>query len=241
MIDWQRYIRRYVWDEQSTPYTKRVEEMSREQAHSELFFYSVLLATCFLVLTVISLAGKLPFGASPIAGVYCVTVVAAAAVLAVTKAVPSAVWVTSAPLAVIGTVAIFGFPKQMALFDQLLLLAVMVGLLRYSIRLVRIARAYPTLPSRPPEDKTAPQALLSASWKISGHWSEDLVRRRRPSHPSFPAMGLIFGAGMLALGIVDIFLLVGRMGKLLAHARLELRLRHPFPHLQRGDRIGGLG
>ncbi len=153
MIDWQRYIRRYVWDDQATPYTRRVEALSREQAHSELFFYSVLLATCFLVLTVISLAGKLPFGPSAVAGVYCVTIVAAAAVLAVTKVVVSAVWITTAPLAVIGTVAIFGFPKQMAMFDQLLLLAVMVGLLRYSLRLVRIARAYPTLPSRPPEDK----------------------------------------------------------------------------------------
>ena len=44
-----------------------VEALSREQAHSELFFYSVLLATCFLVLTVISLAGKLPFGPSVVA------------------------------------------------------------------------------------------------------------------------------------------------------------------------------
>ena len=46
-----------------------------------------------------------------------------------------------------------GFPPQMVLVDELVFLAVLLLVLRYCMRVIRITQIYATLKSRPPKNK----------------------------------------------------------------------------------------
>jgi len=39
--DWEKLVKRYVWNDERTPYFTRVANLSRRQAHYELFGYAL--------------------------------------------------------------------------------------------------------------------------------------------------------------------------------------------------------
>ena len=153
MMDWQGYLKRYVWDDETTPYFVPVPKLSREQADNELFFFAVMLAVLFSVLTLAAITGKLPYGKSEIGAVYAFSVVVGAALLGTTRHVYAAAYCAGAPLSLMCVMFFAGFPPQTVLVDELVFLAVLLLLLRYCMRVIRITQIYATLKSRPPKNK----------------------------------------------------------------------------------------
>lgn len=154
MFKWQEFLKRYLWDEDTTPYFTAVPELSREQADSELFFFAIMASVLFGVATFASVTGQAPYGVSKLAAIYCFTVVSAAVLVGTVKTVYAALWCAGAPAIVLGALFLYGFPRNMALIDELLLLAVLLALLRYMWRVILICRAYRSLPSRPARNRS---------------------------------------------------------------------------------------
>lgn len=154
MFKLQNFLKRYVWDEETTPYFTRVANLSRSQADSELFFFAIMMSILFGVGTFTSITGHAPYGVSNNAGIYCFTIVAAVVLVGTVKTVYAAYFATSAPVVVLGALLFFGFPGKMVLIDQLVLLVIDLVLLRYMWRVITICRVYKMLPRRAAENKT---------------------------------------------------------------------------------------
>jgi hypothetical protein len=136
-LDWEKLVKRYVWNDERTPYFTRVARLTRRQAHYELFAYALFTG---LLSAGIAVATP-PHRSSP----YAVTVCCAALFLGMTRHPWAAIWCACAPLAALGGVALEGFPPGLDAAGQgLLVLAALAGL-AYSRRLVAVSRAWPRL------------------------------------------------------------------------------------------------
>ena len=51
MVIWEKYVRKYIWDDQSTPFLVKVKDLSQAQASKELFLFAIFLATPFSLLS----------------------------------------------------------------------------------------------------------------------------------------------------------------------------------------------
>jgi hypothetical protein len=117
MLNLEKYIKKYVWDDERTPYLVPVARMTRRQADYELHAYSVFV------------------------GVLC-----AALIFAFTKTVHAAWYCAAAPIAALLYFFVHGFHPSLSAIDHAALIVFGVIWLRYSLRVVAIARAYPGLP-----------------------------------------------------------------------------------------------
>jgi hypothetical protein len=131
-------LKRYVWDDDKTPYLVRPDRMSAEQAWSELFAYTVLLTAAATIVALGALAGGALGG--PAAGTYAITVGAAALVLGARGHDLAARYSATAPvvlaLGVLGDVVRPG----MGFTERLVLLVGCALWLAYACRGVRVAR-----------------------------------------------------------------------------------------------------
>ena len=141
-MDWPSLVRKYVWDEEKTPYLVRSDRLTPGQVRSELFVYALLLAILASVVLVVALAGAGSVGplASPGVAPYAFTILAGAIVLGVSGHPAAAGYCATAPLAV-GLGSGLGVLRPgMAAGEALVLLAFSVLWLGYAARTVRIAR-----------------------------------------------------------------------------------------------------
>jgi hypothetical protein len=145
-MDWYSFIKKYVWDENKTPYFVPVQKLSKSQAEHELFSYTFFVALLFAVIAIISLTENAPHGKSPAVALYAFSVSCSAVLFGITKHVYAAYYFAMAPLAVLAYFFGVGFPPNLATIDKLVLIAITLGLLRYSMRVVAIAKAYPHMP-----------------------------------------------------------------------------------------------
>ena len=145
-MDWDKLLKRYVWNEAKTPYFIAVRRLTRSQARHELFVYTLFLGVLFAVLAILALSPKYPHGQSALVPIYAFSVVCAAIVLGINKHHFAALYCASAPIAGLAYFAVFGFHQGMGVFDKVLLVGVMLVWLRYCVRTIAIARAYPELP-----------------------------------------------------------------------------------------------
>jgi hypothetical protein len=146
-LDWEKLFKRYVWDAERTPYLTRVGDLSRVQAHYELFGYALFMGVLFGALAVLTLSPKLPHGGAAIVPVYAFTVCCAAVVLGFTRHPWAALWCAGAPLAALGYFAVWGFHPNLDSGDKVLLVAGVVVWLLYSRRAVAVARVWQGLPA----------------------------------------------------------------------------------------------
>ena len=77
MFKLQNFLKRYVWDPETTPYFVKVSDLSRSQADNELFFFALMAAILFGMGTFTSVTGQAPYGVSKVAAIYCFTIVSA--------------------------------------------------------------------------------------------------------------------------------------------------------------------
>ena len=145
-MSWDKFVKKYVWDDVKTPYFVRVAKLSKVQAGYEIFSYSLFLAILFAVISIASLSEQAPQGRSEVVSIYGFCVVCGAIVLATTKSPAAALVCASAPLAALLYFFLEGFPAGLGAIDKRLFVAVTLGLLVYSARVGAIAKAYPNMP-----------------------------------------------------------------------------------------------
>ena len=151
MLNWEKLFRRYVWDDRTTPYFTPVEKLHRGQANAEIMVYSLFLGILFAVVAIASLSADSPQGYSPGMALYGFSVVCAAVCFGVAKLYGGALYLSATPLAGLAYVLAYGLGER-ELLDTLMVVAVLIVLLRYSLRIVALARDYPELPEAPDDD-----------------------------------------------------------------------------------------
>jgi hypothetical protein len=146
-MNWESFIKRYVWDDERTPYFVRISKITRRQADYEIYVYAVFLGVLFGVITVAALSGGLPGGRSEAIAIYGFTVVCGTILFGATKHLWPALYCSATPLAVLFYFFTNGFPPHLGGIDRFVLIAFALIWLRYSMRIVKLANAYPDLPA----------------------------------------------------------------------------------------------
>ncbi|MFQ5828116.1 MAG: hypothetical protein ACE5JD_03035, partial [Candidatus Methylomirabilia bacterium] len=148
---WYRFTKKYVWNEEKTPYFVGVDKLTRVQAKNEMFVYTLFLATVFAVITIASVAGIKLGGSyiSVLVALYAFSVCCAAIFFGVTKNLRAARYCVAAPVAAF--LSINGLRPDLATIDRYVLLAFSLIWLRYAVRVVAIAKAFHRMPAEIPQ------------------------------------------------------------------------------------------
>ena len=109
-MNWESFVKRYVWDDDRTPYLVRVGRITRRQADYEIYVYTVFLGVLFAVVTIAALAGALPQGRSEAVALYGFSVVCAAILFGATKHLWAALYCSAVPLAALFYLFTRGLP-----------------------------------------------------------------------------------------------------------------------------------
>ncbi len=149
-MDWDKLFLKYVWNDQTTPYLVPVEKLNQHQGNSEIMIYSLFLGVFFGATTLISLRGG-PDERSLGVAYYGFSVVCAAALFIIMKSYPAALYLSATPAVALVYLHIYGLGSERELFDTVIVTVILILLLRYSLRIVALARAYPQFPESGPE------------------------------------------------------------------------------------------
>ena len=141
-MEWEKLFKRYVWNDQTTPYLTAVKKLNRRQADSEILIYSLFLGIFFFVACIASL--KDAPNAPPIGvTLYSFSAVCASVIFYYLKTYYASLYLSATPLAVI----VYMFVSKNSIgkhsFDTLIDIVILLCLLRYSFRMVAIAWYYP--------------------------------------------------------------------------------------------------
>jgi hypothetical protein len=145
-MDLDKYFKKYIWDDERTPYLVAVPRLTRRQAEYELHFYALFVGVLCALLSVASLSTKLPHGGAAIVSIYAFSVACTAILLGTSRHPWAALWCATPPVAGLAYFAIYGFHPNLGTMDKVLLVCAMLAWLVYCRRLVAVARAYPSLP-----------------------------------------------------------------------------------------------
>lgn len=149
-FDWPKMFRRYVYDEEKTPYFVSVGRLNKRQARNEIFLYAFFVSMLFGILGLVALTGKLPHGEAVGVPIYALFTVWLAVTFAWTKNPMAGAACALAPIALAVYLIVFGFPAKLGPVDKVLVGAVIVGWFVYSWRMIRLVARYPDM-SEPTE------------------------------------------------------------------------------------------
>tara|TARA_E500000331_G_scaffold255912_1_gene246566 strand:+ start:941 stop:1426 length:486 start_codon:yes stop_codon:yes gene_type:complete len=150
-LDWEGMFRKYVWNVDTTPYFTAVPDLNRRQANSEVRFYCWFVIILFGVITLTSFKVGIEKGSVGVA-YYGLTVVCAAVLFGIAKFYPAALYLSATPLVSLTYLWLYGMGSERPLGDTIIVTLVLLALLRYSLRLVAIAKAYPEMSEAPSDD-----------------------------------------------------------------------------------------
>jgi hypothetical protein len=139
-VDWPGLVRKYVWDEERTPYLVPSYRLTPRQIRSELFVYGFLLAILAAIACVVAVAGRATQVGTPVAVLYAFTVLVAAVVLGASGHPVAAAYCATAPLATAAAAMLGMLRPDMSGAERILFLAFSVLWLGYGARIVRVAR-----------------------------------------------------------------------------------------------------
>ena len=150
MIVWEKYVRKYVWDDDKTPYFTAASKLKRDQADKEIFLYCFFLATPAALIVVAFASVLFEIGAigNLALGLYGASMLFCAALLHIRKSVTAALYAITAPVVLLLYFAINGFPPKLHFVEQIGMIVIVLLWLRYTFRVVAIAKVYPGLPVR---------------------------------------------------------------------------------------------
>lgn len=137
-----KFFRKYVWDDERTPYLVSVARLTRRQIEYELRFYAVFSGVLFALVSLAALSDRLPHGDARAVSLYAFTQVCAALLLGMTHNAWAALYCASAPLAALLYFVLFGFHPSLGGLDKALLVVAMVLWVGYCRRLVAVARVH---------------------------------------------------------------------------------------------------
>ncbi|MBM4441639.1 MAG: hypothetical protein FJ027_14590 [Candidatus Rokubacteria bacterium] len=139
-LDWPGLVRKYVWDEERTPYLVASAHLTPRQIRSELFAYAFLLAMLAALATVAAMARGRGDAVALVGMVYAASVLVAAVSLGVTGRPAPALYCVTAPLAAVAAAALRVVRADMQGTEWVMFVAFAVLWIGYSVRIVRIAR-----------------------------------------------------------------------------------------------------
>ena len=147
MSSWFHRVKKYVWDEEKTPFHLLPVEMHKKQAHNELFIYAAIegILTAILIFGILAqifMGGKIAY--VPLL-LYSLMLMGALYVLVNRKPIWAALVSSSPPLVMFGLLFWFGFHPNNTSFDKLILGGFLVFWVIYSVRILDICRNYPEM------------------------------------------------------------------------------------------------
>ena len=145
MLDWDKLFKRYVWDDEKTPYFTPVDDLTRSQADNELHVYSLFVGILFAVVAVVAAIGVSSYGRATGLAFYGFSVVCAAVILAFAKHHIAALYCAATPMVAFAFLLLKGFSPTLVFIDHVVILIVLALLVRYSLRVVAIVRRYPDM------------------------------------------------------------------------------------------------
>jgi len=144
-MDWEGLFKKYIWNEQTTPYLTAVPDLNQRQGKSEIFVYSLFLGVFFAVISLLTIGtAQVQYGSG--VGFYSFTVICASVIFGILKSYHAALYLSAMPLVALAYLFLYGFSSERENVDTIIVAGVLLLLLRYSLRIVAVARAYPTLP-----------------------------------------------------------------------------------------------
>ena len=145
-MDWEKHFKKYVWDDDKTPYFTPAAKLNRSQAGNEITIYTLFIGTLFCVIAVLANTGALPHGRSFAVALYAFTMVCAAIVFGFTKHYFVAWYCGLAPVAALVYFYVFGFHPNWGTVDHVVILVIIGLWLRYSWRVITIGKNYEDMP-----------------------------------------------------------------------------------------------
>ncbi len=147
---WEKFVKRYVWDSNKTPYLIGVDKLTKPQAHNELFVYSLFLATLFAVVTLVSLRDIDTVGSfrSYAVAAYTASIFCCGIFFGASKHFYTALYCVTAPAACFLNFTTGEFRDSAIGIEQFGFVVFSLLWLRYAVRVVAIAKAYHQLPEK---------------------------------------------------------------------------------------------
>jgi hypothetical protein len=142
-LNWEKLFKRYIWDDDRTPYFVPAARMTRKQADHEIFAYTVFLGILSAIVCLAALADP---ATADLIVVYAFSALVGTVVLGVTKHFYAAWYCGAVPVAFLLYLLVYGFPAGLAPIDHFVLIAFALIWLRYAYRIIGIAKAYPDMP-----------------------------------------------------------------------------------------------
>lgn len=144
-MDWESLFKKYIWNEQTTPYLTAVPDLNQRQGKNEIFVYSLFLGVFFTVVALLTIGkAQIQYGSS--VGFYSFTIVCATVIFGILKNYHAALYLSAMPVVALAYLFLYGFSSERENVDTIFVVGVLLLLLRYSLRIVAVARAYPTFP-----------------------------------------------------------------------------------------------
>jgi len=147
-LDWENLFKRYIIDDEKTPYFTPVARLNRRQARYELFAYCLLTGVLYALVGIASLSSGLPHGSAIGVPLYALSLLLAVLVLGLTRHPHAAAYCATGPVAAVLYFVQFGFHPNTGTGDKVLLVVLLLFWLRYNFRVVAIARAFRDMPER---------------------------------------------------------------------------------------------
>ena len=148
-LDWYKFVRRYFWDDETTPYLVPVERLHRRQAEHEILAYVVFVGLLYGAAMLLTMSGRAAYSDSFGVSLYAFLVVCAALTLGVTRHFLAACACVLAPVGGLVFSLSFNIHSDLGSWDRVLLIAFSLVWLRYSMRLMHIAKRYEDMPPPP--------------------------------------------------------------------------------------------
>ena len=147
-MDWYDFVKKYVWDEDKTPYLVRAHKLSKKQARNELFVYAIFLGSVAVVVAAASIAHYASSGDSSIGwlAVYAMSILGCACLISLRKNLYAALFCVTVPVFLLIYFSSNGFHPNLHTVDKFVLLTVIVLWCLYAVRIVAIVRSYPGKP-----------------------------------------------------------------------------------------------
>jgi hypothetical protein len=145
-LDWENLFKRYIIDDEKTPYFTAVSRLTRRQARYELFTYCLLTGVVYAIAGLASLSVTLPHAGAVGVSLYAFSLLFAVLLLGFTRDRYAAAYCGTAPVGVTLYFLQFGFQPDAATGDKVLIAVILLLWLRYNLRVLGIARAYGRMP-----------------------------------------------------------------------------------------------
>lgn len=145
-FEWEKQFKRYILDDEKTPYFTPVARLSRRQARYELFAYCLLTGMLYAMAGLASISGGLPDGGALGVSLYAFSLTAAAVLLVVTRHPHAAAYCATGPVAALLYFMRYGFHANTGDGDKVLIAILLLLWMRYNFRILAIARTYRDMP-----------------------------------------------------------------------------------------------